>query len=48
MLENVIPTKDMQAFSQEHMEFDHMTDKVMTAWGILAEREAEEAEAGSG
>ena len=37
MLENALPTKEMKGFFREHMEFDHMTDEVMTAWEMIAE-----------
>ena len=40
MLENMRPTKDMNGFLQEHMEFDHMIDKVVMAWEIISERDS--------
>ena len=47
-LDNERPTKEMKYFFQEHMEFEHMVDQVLTAWMMLAERKAEEVEEGSG
>ena len=40
VLENVHPTKEMKDFFWEHMEFDHMTGGLMTAWDMLVDMDA--------
>ena len=44
LLDNVRPTKEMKYFFWEHMQFDHMTDKFMTAWDMISEKDSEESE----
>ena len=45
-LDNVHPDPEIKVLLRKHMEFDGMTDEVITSWEILAEREAEEEEPG--
>ena len=32
---NVHPTKDIKGLFRDHMEFDPMTEDIMTVWGIV-------------
>ena len=48
LLDNVCQTKDMKDLLWEHMDFDHMTDEVMTACEMLAKREADEGDSRRG
>ena len=41
-LNNVQPTPEIKGFFQEHMEFDQITDAVMTACEMLVRRETDE------